>query len=102
MYNTYTYNTHTCNTYLLYTDLQYMYVQYIYVQYTYNTHTYNIDTIHIDTIHIRTIHRGCYMAVRRYGFYLRVLIRCRTNERNERVRDVFNSRKLNPYLQAAM
>ena len=41
------------------------------------------------------------MAVRRYGFYLRVLISLRS-ERSERVRDVFNTRRLNPYLQAAM
>ena len=42
------------------------------------------------------------MAVRRYGFYLRVLIISLTSERRERVRDVFNTRRLNPYLQAAM
>ena len=48
------------------------------------------------------IYRGYYVAVRRYGFYLRVLIISLTGERRERVRDVFNTRRLNPYLQAAM
>ena len=47
-------------------------------------------------------YRGCYMAVRRYGFYLRVLIICLTSERSKQVRDVFNTRRLNLYLQAAM
>ena len=42
------------------------------------------------------------MAVRRYGFYLRVLVISIKSERSERVRDVFNTRRLNPYLQAAM
>ena len=42
------------------------------------------------------------MVVRRYGFYLRVLIISLTSERSERVRDAFNTRRLNPYLQAAM
>ena len=38
------------------------------------------------------------MAVRRYGFYLQVLIISLTSERSEQVRDVFNTRRLNPYL----
>ena len=45
------------------------------------------------------IYRGYYVAVRRYGFYLRVLIISLTSERSERVRDVFNTRRLNSYLQ---
>ena len=47
--------------------------------------------------------KGYYMAVRRYGFYLdKMLIVSLTSERSERVRDVFNTRRLNPSLQAAM
>ena len=49
-----------------------------------------------------TVHRGYYMVVRRYGFYLRVLIISLTSEQRERVRNVFNTRRLIPYLQATM
>ena len=42
------------------------------------------------------------MAVRSYGFYLRMMIISLTSERSKRVRDVFNTRRLNPYLQVAM
>ena len=38
----------------------------------------------------RFIYRGYYMAVRRYGFYLQVLIISLTSEQSERVRDIFN------------
>ena len=42
------------------------------------------------------------MVVRRYGFFLRMLIISLMSERSEQVRDVFNTRRLNPYLEAAM
>ena len=46
--------------------------------------------------------RGYYMAVQRYRFYLQVLIIFLISERSERVTDVFDTRRLNLYLQVAM
>ena len=58
-----------------------------------NSALHRVNHCVIRTIEFSSGHRGYYMAARGYEFYLGVLRVSLTDERNERVRDTFSTRR---------